>query len=62
MRGRSDEKPDRKWRRQRMKSINECGFSQEGLEMLKRRGVKVSDKLKERKDEINRQILYEKIQ
>ena len=36
------------WRRQRMKSIDEYSLSQEGLEMLRRREVKVSDKLKEK--------------
>ncbi|XP_017763767.1 PREDICTED: uncharacterized protein LOC108553406 [Eufriesea mexicana] len=30
----------RSWVKQRMKCINECGFSQEGLEELKRRGAK----------------------
>ena len=49
------------WRRQRMKSIDEYSLSQEGLEMLRRREVKVSDKLKEKWDEIDRQILYVKI-
>ncbi|XP_015437252.1 PREDICTED: uncharacterized protein LOC107192490 [Dufourea novaeangliae] len=50
------------WGKQRIRSLNESGYSQEGIEELKRRGEKMSEKVKEREIEVDRQTLHGKIQ